>query len=242
MSIKINNEDSVVLIPGALCSEKIFADQVAGISPPFKAIFIDNILSETVTEMAKNLLAHAPSRFALVGISMGGYVALEVLRMAPDRVWGAVLISTSPRAELPSQYEERKSWIVRKDSGQYEDLFDEIVDACVSNKSVSNDARACFLEMVKSHSSETFTRQMTACAMRPDFQESLKDIQCPILLIGGNEDSEFFKNGIKEISKNVLGSEILVLPNCGHLPTIENPKSTTRAVKQFLLRAVEREI
>jgi pimeloyl-ACP methyl ester carboxylesterase len=239
MSQQINIEESVVFIPGALCREGIFADQVAGISPPFKTIFIDNMQSKTIVEMAEILLARAPSRFALVGISMGGYVALEVLRIAPDRVWGAVLISTSPIAEMPSQSEERKRWLMRIDSGQCEDLFDEIVDACVSKKSISHDARGYFLKMVKSHSRDTFKRQMTACAMRPDFQESLKDIQCPILLIGGSEDSSFFRNGINKISENVHGSELLVLPNCGHLPTIESPKSTTRAVKKFLLKAMQ---
>lgn len=237
MSSQVNSEKSVVFIPGALCSEEIFADQVAGISPPFKAVFIDTGRSETIAEMAETLLAHAPSRFALVGISMGGYVALEVLRIAPDRVWGAVLISTTPRAEMPSQSEERKRWIERIESGQYEDLVDEIVDACVSNKSTSNDARRCFRAMVKTHSLDTISRQMTASATRPDFQESLKDIRCPLLTIGGSDDSEFFRNGVQEISQSVIGSEISILQNCGHLPTIESASSTTKAIKQFLLKA-----
>jgi pimeloyl-ACP methyl ester carboxylesterase len=239
MSSKINSKESVVFIPGALCSEEIFADQVAGISPPFKAHFIDTIRSETIAEMAETLLANAPSRFALVGISMGGYVALEVLRIAPDRVWGAVLISTSPRAEMPSQSEERKRWIEIIESGSHEELVDEIVDACVSNKSTSNDARRCFREMVNIHSVDTFSRQMTACAMRPDFQEGLKDIRCPVLLISGSDDSEFFRNGVQEISESVIGSEILISPNCGHLPTIESASCTTKAIKQFLLKAAK---
>ncbi len=237
MSSIINSNEAVVFIPGALCSNEIFAEQVAGINPPFKAIFIDNMQSKTITEMAKTLLAHAPSRFAVVGISMGGYVALEVLRLAPDRVWGGVLISTSPRAEMPSQSEERKLWIERIESGQYEGLVDEIVDACVSNKSASSDARRCFRQMVNIHLADSFGRQMTACATRPDFQESLKNIRCPVLLIVGNDDSEFFRNGVQEISESVIGSEMLILPNCGHLPPIENPSSTTKAIKQFLLKA-----
>ena len=237
MPSKTNIKDSVVFVPGALCSQEIFADQVASISPLFQAVFIDTERSETIAEMAETLLAQAPPRFALVGISMGGYVALEVLRIAPDRVWGAVLISTSARAEMPSQSEERKRWIERIESGQHEDLVDEIVDACISSKSASNDARQHFHEMVKSHSVDTFSRQMTACATRPDFQASLKDIRCPVLVIGGSDDSEFFRNGIQEISESVVGSEILISPDCGHLPTIESASSTTKAIKQFLLKA-----
>jgi pimeloyl-ACP methyl ester carboxylesterase len=239
MSLKVNSKKTVVFIPGALCSEGIFSDQVAGISPHFSALFIDTMRSKTISEMAETLLAHAPPRFAMVGISMGGYVALEVLRIAPDRVWGAVLISTSARAEMPPQSEERKRWVERIESGRYEDSVNEIVDACVSNKSTSNDARRCFSEMVKSQSVDTFSRQMTACATRPDFQESLKDIRCPVLLIGGGDDSEFFKNGVQEISESVIGSEILISPNCGHLPTIESASSTTKAIKQFLLKAAK---
>jgi pimeloyl-ACP methyl ester carboxylesterase len=239
MSSTTNSEDSVVFIPGALCSEEIFADQVAGISPPFGAVFIDIMRSETIAEMAETLLAQAPPRFALVGISMGGYVALEVLRIAPDRVWGAVLISTTPRAEMPSQSEERKGWIERIESGQYEDLVDEIVDACISNNDASNEARRCFRAMVKTHSAAMFSRQMTASALRPDFQESLKDIRCPVMAIGGSDDSEFFRNGVQEISEIVSGSEILILQNCGHLPTIESASSTTKAMKQFLLKAAK---
>ena len=239
MSSKVDSEQSVVFIPGALCSEEIFADQAAGISPPFSVSFIDTGRSETIAEMAETLLALAPPRFALVGISMGGYVALEVLRIAPDRVWGAVLISTSARAELPAQSEERKQWIERMETGGYEDMVDEIVDACVSNKSGSNNARRRFREMVKTHSVDTFRRQMTACATRPDFRESLKDIRCPVLVIGGSDDSEFFRNGVQEISESVIGSEDFILPNSGHLPTIEKASSTTAAIKQFLSKAAK---
>jgi len=241
MLAKNNSKESIVFIPGALCTEEVFADQVAGISPPFKALFIDTERAETITEMAETLLAQAPSRFALVGISMGGYVALEVLRMAPDRVWGAVLISTTPTAEMPSQFEERQRWIERLNSGGYEDLVDEIVDACVSNESRSNDARRSFRAMVKTHPVDTISRQMTASATRPDFRESLKDIRCPVLSIGGSDDSEFFKTGLQEISDGVVGSEILVLQNCGHLPTIESASSTTKAIEQFLLKAAKLE-
>ena len=168
-------------------------------------------------------------------------MSLEVLRIAPDRVWGVVLISTTARAEMPTQSEERKRWIEKIESGRYEDLVDEFVDDCVSNESTSNDARRCFREMVKAHSVDTFSRQMSASAMRPDFQESLKDIRCPVLLIGGSDDSEFFRKGVQEISASVIGSEILILPNCGHLPTIESPSSTTKSIKQFLLKAAKYE-
>ena len=239
MPSEFNNKQSVVFIPGALCSEKIFTDQIAGISPAFKALFIETGQSKTVFEMAEALLADAPLRFALVGISMGGYVALEVLRIAPERIWGAVLISTSARAEMPAQSEERKSWIERVESSSYEDLVDEIVNDCVSNKNPSNGARQCFRAMVKTHSVDTFRRQMAACAMRPDFQKGLKNIRCPVLTIGGSDDSEFFKNGVQDISTNVIGSKILILPNCGHLPTIESASSTTKAIKQFLLKAAK---
>ena len=237
MSSEVNTNKSVVFIPGALCSEKIFSDQVVGINPPFKTLLINTEQSETITEMAETILAQAPLRFALVGISMGGYVALEVLRIAPERIWGAALISTSARAEMPTQSEERKRWLERIESGLYEYFVDEIVDDCISNRSTSKDARECFREMVKAQSVDTVSRQMSACAMRPDFKESLNDIRCPLLLIGGSDDSEFFINGVREISASVIGSEILILPNCGHLPTIESAKITTKTLKKFLLKA-----
>ena len=237
MSSEVNINKSVVFIPRALCSDEIFADQISGISPPFNAVLIDTRQTKTITEMAKTILAQAPVHFSLVGISMGGYVALEVLRIAPDRVWGVVLISTSARAEMPDQAEERKRWIDRIESGQYEDFVDEIVDDCISSKVKLNNARERFHEMVKAYSIDTISRQMSACAMRPDFQKSLKDIKCPLLLIGGSDDSEFFLNGHKEISVKVIYSEILILPNCGHLPTIESPIRTTNAIKKFLVKA-----
>ena len=111
------------------------------------------------------------------------------------------------------------------------------MDDCISNRSASKDARECFREMVKAQSVDTVSRQMSACAMRPDFKESLNDIRCPLLLIGGSDDSEFFINGVREISASVIGSEILILPNCGHLPTIESAKITTKTLKKFLLKA-----
>ena len=115
------------------------------------------------------------------------------------------------------------------------DLVDEIVNACISSKHISNTVKRNFYEMVKSHSVETLRYQMIASSTRPDFQESLKNIQCPILLIGGSEDADFFKNGIKKINESVKNSEILFLQNCGHLPTIESPKITTQKIKNFFL-------
>ena len=235
MSSKVKKLKSVVFIPGALCNKDIFADQVANISPYFNSLFIDTKQSATISEMAEIILDKAPLKFALVGISMGGYVALELLRIAPERIWGAVLISTSAKPELSDQYAERESWIDKIKSGKYEEFVNEIVDDCISNNGAnSNNAKECFREIVKVHSVDTISRQMNACSIRPDFQESLDDIQCQLLLIGGSDDSDFFISGLKEISERVNGSRILILPNCGHLPTIESANITTKTIKQFL--------
>jgi len=235
MTSKFTKKKSVVFIPGALCTKKIFADQIAGITPTFETLIVDNLKSKSISDMAEKLLESAPPLFGLVGISMGGYVALEVMRIAPERVWGAVLISTTAKAETLSQSEERKRWMRKVEIGKHDDLVDEIVNACISSKNTSNTAKINFYEMVKSHSVETLRYQMIASSTRPDFQESLKNIQCPILLIGGSEDADFFKNGIKKINESVKNSEILFLQNCGHLPTIESPKITTQKIKNFLL-------
>ena len=97
------------------------------------------------------------------------------------------------------------------------------MDDCVSNiGALQTGQDSVSGQMVKAQSVDTVSRQMSACAMRPDFKESLNDIRCPLLLIGGSDDSEFFINGVREISASVIGSEILILPNCGHLPTIES--------------------
>jgi pimeloyl-ACP methyl ester carboxylesterase len=192
--------------------------------------------------MAARLLHDAPERFAILGTSMGGYVALEVVRQAPDRVAGLGLVSTSARADTPEQLISRAQQSRLVEEGQ----FDRLVDAAFSSVvAQQHEGDAELLEawraMTSALGAEAFLRQQRAVMDRVDSSALLPTISCPTVVIHGADDRLIPLATGQEIASAIPGAELVTIADAGHFLFREQPGAARAAVAGFLDRvALER--
>jgi len=176
----------------------------------------------------------APPKFALIGLSMGGYVAFEILRQAPGRVAKLALLDTTARPDAPEQTEARKRQIEMAHDGRFggiaQLLFPRFVAASRhGDRALQSLVRA----MAEQTGPEAFVRQQTAIMNRADSRPSLKDIHCPTLVVVGTDDTLTPPDRAAEMAVGIAGARQVVVPNCGHLSTLEQPPAVTEALVTF---------
>lgn len=226
---------NLVLIPGLLCSRALFAAQVEGLASGADVTIGDTMQGRDFPTMARRILAAAPARFALAGLSMGGYVAFEILRQAPDRVTKLALLDTSARADRPEQLKQRHLLI-----GMGRALGVRAVQAALL-KFLIHPARLTdrplvdtVLGMADTVGQQAFERQQAAIIGRPDNRPFLKEIRCPTLIIVGAEDALTPPKVAEEMHAGIAGSRVEVIPASGHLPTMEKPEAVNALLAKWL--------
>jgi pimeloyl-ACP methyl ester carboxylesterase len=185
--------------------------------------------------IARRILAEAPPRFALAGHSMGGYIAFEIMRQAPDRVAKLALINTQARSDTPEATERRRGMMARARAGQYHAMLDEFFPGLV-HPSRHGDAslRQLIHDMGDDVTVDGFIRQQTAIMARSDSRPSLAWIKCPTLVLTGDEDNTIPNSLSKEMADGIHGAKLVILQNCGHMPQPEQPEATTAALVEWL--------
>lgn len=225
----------LVLVPGLLCSPRLFAPQVAAFSPQRQVIVADHTHDDTIAAIAARILETAPERFALAGLSMGGYIAFAMMRQAPERIAKLALLDTSARPETAEQKEARMKLVALAQAGK----LDEVVATLtlrflhpdhLQNETLSGTIRA----MAADIGAEAYVRQAKAVMAREDARPLLVEIGCPTLVLLGDSDVVTPPELSKEISADILGSNLVVVQNCGHLSTIEKPDAVNKAMTEWL--------
>ena len=185
--------------------------------------------------IARRILAEAPPRFALAGHSMGGYIAFEIIRQAPDRVARLALINTQARPDTPEATERRRGMMARAKSGGYRGVLDELFPGFV-HPSRREDAalRQLVHHMGDDVGVEAFCRQQTAVISRPDSRPTLAWIKCPTLVLSGDEDHTIPNSLSLEMASGIPGARLVILKDCGHLPQPERPEATAAALVEWL--------
>ncbi|HSC15367.1 MAG TPA: alpha/beta fold hydrolase [Gammaproteobacteria bacterium] len=224
-----------VLIPGLLCTPRLFAEQLPALWRFGAVVVADHTRDDSMAGIARRILAQAPPRFALVGLSMGGYVAFEVQRQAPDRVVKLALLDTTARPDAPEQTEQRKKQVEMARGGRFEDIAQLLFPRFVA---VARHGDRALQEIVRSMAEETgpeaFVRQQTAIMNRVDSRPGLGAIACPTLVIVGEQDTLTPKDRAAEVAAAVPKARLIVVPDCGHLSTLEQPAALTRVLVDFL--------
>ncbi len=225
----------LVLLPGMMCDARLFAPQMAALSGG-RALHLAPIAAhDTVVALAGDVLAHAPPRFALAGLSMGGIVAMEVLRQAPGRVERVALMDTNPRAEACEARAQRGPQIARALEGGLEGVMR---DEMKPNYLADGPDRAAILDlcmaMAQDLGPEVFARQSRALAARPDQQATLRAWRGPTLVLMGEEDRLCPRERHELMHALVPGSHLAVIEGAGHLPTLERPERTTAELIRWL--------
>lgn len=226
----------VVFVPGLMCDRRLFAAQAKAIGGARLVGHADLSNDATIDAMAARLLADAPERFCLVGLSMGGIVAFEAWRQATVRIAGIALLNTTPFADSPARQATRLSQIDRVKRGQLRSVvMEELKPNYLGARSKGDQALLDEIyAMAASLGPEVFIRQSRALMSRKDSVETLSTINSPTIIIAGAEDDvcppelhEIMHRGIEE-------SKLLVVPGSGHLSTIEATEVVTKALSDFL--------
>ena len=225
----------MVLIPGLLCSPRLYGEQLPALWRCGAVMVADHTRDDSVAGIARRLLAIAPPQFVLVGLSMGGYTAFEVMRTAPDRVARLALLDTSARPDIPEQSERRRAQIALAQSGRFGEVLDPLFTSWVHRSRRSDQGlRQIVQRMAEESGPEVFVRQQTAIMTRPDSRSDLAAIRCPTLVLVGDGDEATPPDRASEIARGIAGARLVVIPECGHLSTLERPEHVTRALVEWL--------
>ena len=225
----------VVLIPGLLDSARLYAPQLPGLWRRGPVMVADHTRDDSFGAIVGRLLANAPPRFALAGLSMGGYLCFEVLRQAPERVVKLALLDTSARADTPEQSAARRTQVAQAAAGGLANVVDSLFERLVHP---ARRADAALRELIRLMAEEVgvdaFARQQTALIARPDSRPTLGTIRCPTLVLVGAEDQLTPPERAQEMAAGIRGSQLVTVPDCGHMSTLEQPHAVTQALLGWL--------
>jgi pimeloyl-ACP methyl ester carboxylesterase len=225
----------VVLIPGLLCSPRLYGEQLPHLWRFGPLVLADHTRDDSVAAIARRILTAAPPRFALAGLSMGGYIAFDIMRTSPDRVARLALLDTSARADTPEQSERRRAQIALARGGRFGDAVDQLFPSWVHRTRRTDEAlRRTVQAMAEETGPEAFTRQQTAIMTRPDSRPGLAAIRCPTLVLVGDGDEATPPDRAAEIASGIGGARLVTIPECGHLSPLERPQHVTRALTDWL--------
>ncbi|EPX80010.1 alpha/beta fold hydrolase [Litoreibacter arenae] len=227
--------EPLVLLPGTMCDARIFGPQIKALGRE-RAMHIAPVSGhETVEALAENVLAGAPERFALAGTSLGGMVAMEIVRRAPTRVTRLALMDTSALAETPAFAAMREPKIARVMAGS---LVDVIREEVAPDDLAAGAARQSVLDLVLDMALElgegVFLRQSRALQRRPDQQGVLRKMRLPTLILCGAEDRQYPVARHQFMADLIFGAKLAVIPEAGLLPTLEQPEAVNAALVQWL--------
>jgi pimeloyl-ACP methyl ester carboxylesterase len=231
----MDNPMPVLLVPGLAGSPRIFAPVVSQLWRFGPVTVANHFRDDSMGAIARRILAEAPPRFALAGHSMGGYIAFEIFRQAPERIAKLALINTQARPDTPEASERRRGLIARIKAGGHHEVLDELFPGFV-HPSRQGDAalRQLVHDMGDDIGAEAFVRQLTAIMSRPDSRPALTAIRCPTLVLTGDSDNTIPHVLSVEMADRISGARLVTLADCGHLPQPEQPQATAAALVEWL--------
>lgn len=225
----------LVLLPGMMCDARLYGPQIAALSGRVPLHLAPITESASVAELASDILEAAPPRFALAGLSMGGIVAMEVVRQAPERINRLALLDTNPRPELEEVRRRREPQIDKVHAGGLKEVMrDELKPNYLANGPRRQDVLDLCMEMALDLGADVFERQSRALQTRPDQQETLKSVTCPTLVLMGADDRLCPRDRHELMHRLIAGSTLEIIDSAGHLPTLEQPDAVTAAFKTWL--------
>ena len=225
----------LLLLPGLLCDAALWQAQVAALADIAEPAVADLTRDDSLAGMAVRVLAEAPPRFALAGLSMGGYVAQEIMRRAPERVMRLALLDTSARADMPEQTERRRGLIELAVKGEFKGVTPRMLPVYLHPEHLADAALAgAVIAMAERVGKEAYLRQQSAIMARPDGRPDLPKIAVPTLVLCGREDAATPLGLAEEISALIPGAVLVVIERCGHLSTMEKPAEVSAAMRRWL--------
>ncbi len=225
----------LVLVPGLTCTARLYGPQVAALWPFGPVTVADHRRDGEIGAVARRILDNAPPRFALAGLSYGGYIAFEMMRQAAERVVKLALLDTSARADTPEQTAGRNTQIAMAQGGRYGEIADLSIPRYLNAKHQRDERLTALVrDMVAQTGPEAFVLQLKAIMSRPDSRSFLASIRCPTLVLVGADDAATPVELNKEIADGIAGATLTVVPDSGHLSTLEQPEAVNAALSAWL--------
>lgn len=225
---------AIVLVTGQLLTAAVWQPVLE--RWPVRAIHhADHRSDDTIAGMATRLLDAAPPRFALVAHAMGGFVAFEVMRRAPDRVTRLVLLATLAAADGPAQTARRQGYIDLVDVGRFDQVVEERIPILFPPDRRDDPALLALARaMARETGAETFLRQQRAIMTRIDSRPTLPAIGIPTLIVRGEHDGITTPAQQEEMRAVIPHATLVTIAGAGHLPTVERPDEAARIIGDFL--------
>jgi pimeloyl-ACP methyl ester carboxylesterase len=229
-------KQGLVLVPGLLCDALMWRPQLAALAAVADCWVADHTRSETMADVAADVLREAPfEKFALAGLSMGGYVALEMMRQAAQRVLKLALLDTSARADTPEQSQKRRDFISLAGRGRFLGITHALLPLLVHRSHLTNQELVSTIKkMAENTGKDAFIRQERAIISRADSLPLLSRIACPTLVLCGRQDALTPLERHEEMAARISGSRLEIVEECGHLSTMERPAETSAALRRWL--------
>jgi len=226
----------LVLVPGLLCSARLYRAQIEALWPAGPVTIADHRRDDDMAAIAARILADAPPRFALAGLSMGGYIAFAMMRLAPERIGKLALLDTSARPDAVESKAGREKFIKLAETGKLSEVVDALTPRFL-HRSRQNDEglKQIVREMAAETGADAFVCQTKAIMSRPDSRPLLPQIKCPSLVLVGEGDELTPPDLAKEIAGDISDAKLVVVPDCGHLSTIEQPDAVNAALIEWLV-------
>lgn len=228
----------LVLIPGLLCSEVLFAPQIKTLKDEVEIVVAETKGMDSITAMATRLLDENNGEIVIAGLSMGGYVALEAIRLAADRIRGIGLLSTAADQDTDKKKKMRKELIRLSSIGKFKGVTPRLLPQFLSPAALEDEALTLrVMEMAAEVGQENFALQQNAIMGRRDQRDILPDYYRPALVLCGLIDVLTPPEKSEEMASLLPNAELVLLPEIGHLSTLEAPQACSAALRQLILRA-----
>src|SRR5690554_5976431 len=224
----------LVLLPGLICDERLWRDVATGLDP--HSIVADLTQDDSIAAMAQRVLAAAPSRFALAGLSMGGYVAFEIMRQAPERVTHLALFDTSARDDDEARKETRRKGLEMVAQGKFIGVSRGLLGKLITPQHMESELAGEVQAMSERVGPDAYKRQQTAILNRVDSRPLLGAIRVPTLVGVGEGDTMTPPELAEEMAAGIADAELVRFPDSAHLPTMENPDAVVKAIQAWLAR------
>lgn len=233
----------LVLVPGLLCDEAVWAAQTASLADIADVRVANNGEADSLGALAESIIAHAPARFAVAGHSMGGRIALEVARRVPERLIGLALLDTGYESLAPGEAGQREAEgrhallaVARREGMRA--MARAWVQGMVYPPRLTEAALIePILDMFERRTPDLFALQIKALLGRPDAGSVLGAIRAPTLVLCGREDAWAPPSRHEAMAKRIPGSTLEVIPECGHMAPMERPLAVSESLRRWLVQA-----
>lgn len=224
--------EPLILLPGLLCDAALWAHQTRHLTDQGPVLVADLTGADSLDALAEAVLAMAPPRFALAGLSMGGYTAFAILRRAPERVTRLALLNTTARPDRPEQTARRRQLMELAQAGRFALVTPQLAASFIAPERLEDPAVGGVVRaMLERVGVPAFLRQQQAILARPDSRPGLPAIACPTLVVTGRQDALTPLETHQEMAAAIPGARLAVVEECAHLSPLEQPQAVTALLR-----------